>query len=83
MKALILIHFHLNVMMCVGKTFSLQGSSENLVVGAGGGQFGLWFDADLNKGRTQTCQTFNNPPLTPNSDFMVNCIECWAFLSSS
>ena len=61
----------------------LQGSSENLVIGAGGGQFGLWFDGDLNQGRTQPCQTFNNPPLTPAGDFMVACIECWAFLPSS
>ena len=42
-----------------------QGSSENLVIGSGGGQFGLWFDADLNKGRTQRCDTFANPPSHP------------------
>ena len=60
-----------------------QGSSENLVIGSGGGQFGLWFDADLNKGRTQRCDTFANPPLTPSSDFCVYCLECWAFLPST
>ena len=65
------------------KVYFDQGSSENLVIGSSGGQFGLWFDGDLNKGRTQPCETFGNPPLTPSSDFCVYCLECWAFLPDS
>lgn len=65
------------------KVYFDQGSSENLVIGSSGGQFGLWFDGDLNKGRTQHCETFGNPPLTPSSDFCVYCLECWAFLPDS
>lgn len=61
----------------------IKGSSTNLVVGAGDGQFGLWFDGDLDHGRTQACNTFGNPPLTPSSDFNVKCIECWAFPPST
>ena len=37
--------------------------------GAGDGQFGIWFDQDLNHGRTQACQTFDNPPLAASEDF--------------
>lgn len=61
----------------------IKGCNSNLVIGAGDGQFGLWFDGDLNHGRTQACETFGNPPLTPSSDFNVKCIECWAFLPST
>ena len=63
--------------------FDFQGCSDTLVVGAGDGKFGLWFDGDLDHGRTQPCQTFGNPPLTSSSDFNVKCIECWAFLPST
>jgi len=61
----------------------IKGCTDTLVVGAGDGQFGLWFDGDLDHGRTQACPTFDNPPLTPSSDFNVKCIECWAFLPST
>ena len=40
-----------------------------IVLGAGDGQFGIWFDDNLNHGRSQSCQTFDNPPLTPAQDF--------------
>ena len=60
-----------------------QGCGSNLVVGASAGDFGLWFDEDLNKGRSQECATFGNPALTPSSDFAVNCMEVWAFQSST
>jgi hypothetical protein len=47
----------------------VQGCSSSLAVGAGEGQFGIWFDEDLNHGRSQACPTFDNPPLTPAQDF--------------
>ena len=53
----------------------IKGCATSLVVGASTGKFGLWFDEDLNKGRSQECATFGNPSLTPSSDFSVNCIE--------
>lgn len=43
------------------------------------GHFGLYIDSDLNCGRTDSCSTFGNPPLTPESDFVVKILECWAF----
>ena len=53
----------------------IKGCATSLVIGASTGKFGLWFDEDLNKGRSQECATFGNPSLTPSSDFSVNCIE--------
>ena len=57
----------------IGSNFVLwlcmQGCSSSLAVGAGEGQFGIWFDEDLNHGRSQACPTFDNPPLTPTEDF--------------
>lgn len=44
------------------------------------GRFGLWLDGDLNQGRTQTCKTFANEPLSPDEDFWVRTLECWAFM---
>jgi len=61
----------------------IKGCATSLVIGASAGKFGLWFDEDLNKGRSQECSTFGNPSLTPTSDFSVNCIELWAFQSST
>jgi len=61
----------------------IKGCATSLVIGASTGKFGLWFDEDLNKGRSQECATFGNPSLTPSSDFSVNCIEVWAFQSST
>jgi len=61
----------------------IKGCATSLVIGASTGKFGLWFDEDLNKGRSQECATFGNPSLTPSSDFSVNCIEVWAFQHST
>lgn len=33
---------------------------KKMLLGAGGGHFGLWLDADLNHGRSQKCATFDN-----------------------
>jgi len=51
-----------------------------LAFGAGDGRFGLWLDGDLNQGRSQTCKTFGNDPLSPDEDFWVKTLECWAFV---
>lgn len=40
---------------------------------------GLWIDADIYHGRTQSCDTFDNEPLTgENEDFIVKAIEVWS-----
>ncbi|KAI9556880.1 hypothetical protein GHT06_016672 [Daphnia sinensis] len=61
-------------------SYFIQGNNESLAIGAGDGRFGLWLDGDLNQGRSQTCKTFGNDPLSPDEDFWVKTLECWAFM---
>lgn len=44
------------------------------------GHNALWLDQELNHGRTQDCDTFNNEPLTGDGrqDFVIRSVEVWA-----
>ena len=57
-------------------------SSESLPNGVGfGGQihhFGLFINAAFEGGHTRNSVTFNNPPLSSNSNLQPDVIECWA-----
>ncbi|KAI5693546.1 hypothetical protein M8J75_001162 [Diaphorina citri] len=44
------------------------------------GKFGLWLDGDLYQGRSEPCSTYGNEPLSPQQDFVVKTLECWAFI---
>jgi len=57
----------------------VRGTSSDLVIGAGDGQFGIWLDSGLYQGRTQSCQTYRNEPLASQGDFVVKSVECWTF----
>lgn len=57
----------------------VRGTATDLVVGAGEGQFGIWLDSGLYKGRSQSCQTYQNEPLSHLGDFIVKSVECWTF----
>jgi len=57
-----------------------RGTVDSLSIGAGEGKFGLWLDSEICYGRSQSCSTFRNIPLTPgNGDFVVKTLECWVF----
>lgn len=43
------------------------------------GQLGLWLDAELYRGTTTKCATFNNQPLSTRQDFTVHSLEVWTF----
>ncbi|XP_065172063.1 nuclear receptor coactivator 7 isoform X11 [Atheta coriaria] len=60
--------------------YFIKGNNESLSIGAGDGKFGLWLDGDLYQGRSESCKTYGNDPLTPNVDFVVKTLECWAFV---
>lgn len=62
--------------------YFIKGNNESLSIGAGDGKFGLWLDGDLYLGRSESCKTYGNDPLTPKRDFVVKTLECWAFVSS-
>ncbi|OZC08266.1 hypothetical protein X798_04745 [Onchocerca flexuosa] len=60
--------------------FFVKASMDSLSIGASGGHYGLWLDADLNHGRTQACETFQNEPLTDESeDFSIQFVEAYGF----
>ncbi|KAJ1130549.1 hypothetical protein NDU88_008900 [Pleurodeles waltl] len=58
----------------------MSGSHEGIIIGGGGGQ-ALNIDSDLNHGRTQSCETFDNPPLC-QENFQVQILEVWGFQNS-
>ncbi|KAM9296797.1 TBC1 domain family member 24-like [Gastrophryne carolinensis] len=53
----------------------MSGNSQGLIIGGGGGQ-ALNIDADLNIGRTEHCETFDNPPLC-QENFHIQNLEVW------
>uniref|UniRef100_A0A914WCU7 Oxidation resistance protein 1 n=1 Tax=Plectus sambesii TaxID=2011161 RepID=A0A914WCU7_9BILA len=57
----------------------VNASKESLAIGAGGGHYGLWLDADLNHGRSQRCATFDNENLAGHEDFIVQHVEAFGF----
>lgn len=60
----------------------MSGDNKMVTVGGGGGT-GLYLDADLRFGRTETCQTFQNPPLCSSSDFTVSVVEAFGITDVS
>lgn len=63
--------------------YFIKGNPDSVIFGSGNGNFGLWLDGDLNNGRTQSCPTFDSPPLVPEEDFTIKTIECWTFGNTS
>uniref|UniRef100_A0A672V2T3 TBC1 domain family member 24 n=1 Tax=Strigops habroptila TaxID=2489341 RepID=A0A672V2T3_STRHB len=55
----------------------MSGSREGIIIGGGGGQ-ALSLDSDLLWGRTEHCETFDNPPLC-QENFKVQLLEVWGF----
>ncbi|XP_038013467.1 TBC1 domain family member 24-like [Motacilla alba alba] len=58
----------------------MAGSRDGIVIGGGGGQ-ALSLDASLLRGRTEHCETFDNPPLC-QENFQVQLLEVWGFQSA-
>jgi len=55
-------------------------SGDNTFVTVGGGDgTGLYLDENLEFGRTESCRTFNNPPLAQEKDFIVSVVEVYGF----
>ena len=56
----------------------IAADDSTLIVGGGGGE-GLSLDEELNRGRTQMCKTFDNPPLFDGGDFNCRLVEVIGF----
>ncbi len=65
-----------------GNQHFFQGKSNCMVFGASGGQFGIWVDGNLDRGRIDPCSTFEQWPPTNHQpkDFKVKCLECYNFV---
>ncbi|XP_067338354.1 nuclear receptor coactivator 7 isoform X2 [Channa argus] len=60
-------------------SYFVKGNTDSLQMGGGGGQLGLWLDAELYRGTTTKCATFNNQPLSAQQDFNIHSLEIWDF----
>jgi hypothetical protein len=59
--------------------FFVLCSDKALCVGIDDGKFAIYLDENLDRGRSQPCETFDNEPLSPTGDFRVAEIEVWIF----
>lgn len=59
----------------------MSGNNDAIIIGGGGGQ-ALYIDGDLNKGRTEHCDTFDNRPLC-KENFQIQHLEVWGIQDSS
>lgn len=58
--------------------YTLYCEPEYLSIGGGDGRYGLWLDASMNKGVSDTCPTFGNEPLSDEgTKFNVLGVEIW------
>ncbi|CAG5928066.1 unnamed protein product [Menidia menidia] len=60
-------------------SYFVKGNIDSLQMGGGGGHLGLWLDAELYRGTTTKCATFNNQPLSSQQDFNIHSLEVWTF----
>lgn len=59
--------------------FTAPYNTKSVVYFPSSGRFGLWLDADLYHGRSNSCSTFNNDILTKKEDFIIQDVEVWTF----
>ncbi|KAH9282658.1 Nuclear receptor coactivator 7 [Echinococcus granulosus] len=59
-------------------SFFISGEPEVILIGCSNASSALRIDESLNRGRSQTCETFDNPELTPGGDFFIHTIELWS-----
>ncbi|XP_075721767.1 GTPase-activating protein skywalker-like [Rhipicephalus microplus] len=57
-----------------------MSANQNMVLIGGGNGMGLYIDQSLENGRTEHCDTFDNPPLAASNDFAVNILEVIGFV---
>ncbi|KAJ5080277.1 mtor-associated protein meak7 [Anaeramoeba ignava] len=52
-------------------------SNEEFIAFGGVTHYGIWITRDLYHGSTQTCETFENPPLCSKTSFNIFYLEIW------
>ncbi|KAI4901309.1 hypothetical protein NFI96_021128 [Prochilodus magdalenae] len=72
---------HLQVYKWTGdNSYFIKGSVDSLQFGGGSGRSGLWLNGDLIRGRSQSCDTFDNDVLSSTEDFLIGELEVWALV---
>lgn len=61
-----------------GAELFMAADSKMITIGGGEGQ-AIWMDENIRYGKTDHCQTFNNPPLCPSGDFEIRVLEVYGF----
>lgn len=61
-----------------GAELFMAADSKMITIGGGEGQ-AIWMDENIRFGKTDKCQTFNNPPLCPSGDFEIRVLEVYGF----
>ena len=62
-----------------GNSYFMLGKDDGLAVG-GGGNFGLWLDAEFDSGTSAPCATFNNDCLASGKSFHCLDVQCFGLL---
>jgi len=57
--------------------YFMRNDMESVTIGAGACS-AIYFDADLNHGRSTECTTFSSPRLSQDSSFQITTLEIWA-----
>ncbi|KAI9015818.1 TLD-domain-containing protein [Phycomyces nitens] len=59
--------------------YMILSENDFIAIGGGDGKFGLWINADLEKGHSEECPTFDNECLSPSPEFECIELEIWGF----
>ncbi|KAL0095309.1 TLD-domain-containing protein [Phycomyces blakesleeanus] len=59
--------------------YMILSENDFIAIGGGDGKFGLWLNADLEKGHSEQCPTFDNECLSPSPEFECIELEIWGF----
>lgn len=59
----------------------MAADSKMITIGGGSGQ-AIWMDENIRFGKTDRCQTFNNPPLCATGDFEIRVLEVYGFVGA-
>uniref|UniRef100_A0A0K8STP2 TLDc domain-containing protein n=1 Tax=Lygus hesperus TaxID=30085 RepID=A0A0K8STP2_LYGHE len=59
----------------------MAADAKMITVGGGDGQ-AIWMDENIRYGKTDSCLTFNNPPLCRGRDFEIKVLEVYGFGTS-
>lgn len=63
---------------CHSNELFMAADSKMITIGGGDGQ-AIWMDENIRFGKSDSCSTFNNPPLCPGKDFEIKVLEVYGF----